>query len=161
MGRESDLVAPRFARGSRCFGAWIGHELVGYGWWSTTGEWIGEVQLQIAPGEGEAYIWNCVTLDPHRRKGVFRSLVTSVVAQGRKEGLARLWIASMSSIGGNSIKQAGFEPIFRMDTATRFGLRWLRVKPVEGAPSALAAAAGEVMSIKPGMSLRRSRHKKH
>jgi hypothetical protein len=134
---------------------------VGYGWWSNTAEWIGELQLEIAPPAGEAYIWNCVTLDPHRRKGVFRSLVTSVVAQGRAEGLARLWIASMSSVGGNSIKQAGFEPIFRMDSASRFGLRWLRVAPVEGAPPALAAAAREMMSIKPGMSVRRSRQKRH
>ena len=161
MGQEAHLVAPRFARGCRCFGAWLGHELVGYGWWSRTPEWIGEVQLEITPASGEAYIWNCVTLDPHRRKGVFRSIVTSVVAKGREEAMGRLWIASMTSVGANSIEQAGFQPVFRMDSASRFGLRWLRVKSVEGAHPALAAAAREVMSIKPGMSVRRARQKRH
>ena len=161
MGREANLVAPRFARGCRCFGAWLGHELVGYGWWSKTAEWIGEVQREIAPSAGEAYIWNCVTLDPHRRKGVFRSLVTSVVVQGRAEGTGRLWIASMTGVGGNAIEQAGFQPIFRMHSASRFGLQWLRVRAVDGVHPNLSAAASEAMSIKPGMSVRRSRQKKH
>jgi hypothetical protein len=73
MEAESGLVPGRLARGSRCFGAWAGHELVGYGWLSTKSEWIGEIELEIGLAPGEAYIWNCVTLNRHRRKGVFRS----------------------------------------------------------------------------------------
>jgi GNAT superfamily N-acetyltransferase len=161
MGPEADLVPGRLARGSRCFGAWNGHELVGYGWWSPKSEWIGEVELEIAPATGEAYVWNCVTLASHRRKGVFRSLINSLVAKAREEGLARLWIASVSEIGGNTVEKAGFVPVIRIDTSSRFGLRWLRVEPVKGVDPGLSASARERLSIKPGLSVRRAKNRRH
>jgi len=161
MGAESHLVPGRLAKGSRCFGAWFGHELVGYGWLSSKPEWIGEVQLEIAPAAREAYVWNCVTLAPHRRKGVFRSVVTSVVAKAAEEGLARLWIASSEDIGQNSLLKAGFVPVVHFDTATRFGLRWRKVAPVDGVDPGLAVAARGAMSIKPGSSLHISRKRSH
>lgn len=161
MGTEARLVPGRLARGSRCFGAWIGHELVGYGWLSAKSEWIGEVELEIAPAPGEAYIWNCVTLAPHRRKGVFRTVVASVVARAREEGLAKLWIASVGDLAGSALKDAGFVRVMRFDTGSRFGMRWLRVAAVEGGDPGLFMAAREVMAIKPGFSMRRSKKKAH
>jgi GNAT superfamily N-acetyltransferase len=161
MGSEADLVPIRLARGSRCFGAWVGHELVGYGWLSAKSEWIGELELEIGLATGEAYVWNCVTLAPHRRKGVFRSVVTSIVTQAREEGLARLWIASVVDVGGSAIQQAGFEPVLQFDSARRFGLRWLRVMPVQGVDPGLEAAAREALSVKPGVSVRRSHSRRH
>jgi Acetyltransferase (GNAT) family len=161
MGAEADLVPTRLVRGSRCFGAWVGSELVGYGWLSAKSEWIGEVGLAIAPAAGEAYVWNCVTIAPHRRKGVFRSVVTFLMSQARKEGLARLWIASNFDIPGNPIEQAGFVPVLRFETATRLGLRWLRVVSVKGVDPRLAASASKVMAIRPGVSIRRSIKRRH
>jgi hypothetical protein len=161
MGTEAGLVPGRLARGSRCFGAWIGHELVGYGWLSAKSEWIGEVELEIAPAAGEGYIWNCVTLAPHRRKGVFRSVVASVVAKAREEALAKLWIASVGDLGGSAVENSGFVRVMRFDTGSRFGMRWLRVAAVDGADPGLLKAAREVMAVKPGLSLRRSKKKKH
>jgi hypothetical protein len=134
---------------------------VGYGWLSSKPEWIGEVQLEIAPAAREVYVWNCVTLAPHRRKGVFRSVVISVVAKAGEEGLARLWIASGGDIGRNSLVKAGFAPVVDFDVASRFGLRWLKVAHVDGVDPVLRAAACEAMSIKPGSSLRISRHRSH
>jgi len=161
MGREAGLVPARMARGSRCFGAWLGHELVGYGWLSSKPEWIGEIELEIAPIEGEAYIWNCVTLDPHRRKGVFRSIVTSLVAQGREEGLTRLWIASVSGLAESAMEQAGFVRAVRFGSTTRFGLRWLTVAPAPAVEDALLSAALKVTATKAGSSMRRSRSRVH
>jgi GNAT superfamily N-acetyltransferase len=161
MGAESHLVPGRLARGSRCFGAWFGHELVGYGWLSTKPEWIGELQLEISPAPREAYVWNCVTLAPHRRKGVFRSLVTSLVAKASEEGMARLWIASDRDFGYNSVTRAGFVPVVHFHIASRFGLLWLRVATADGVDPGLAAAARQTMSIKPGSSLRISRKRSH
>ena len=37
-----------------------------------------EAQLEIRPRPGEGYIWNCATVDEHRRKGIFRSLLVGV-----------------------------------------------------------------------------------
>ena len=161
MGPEADLVPARMARGSRCFGAWIGQELVGYGWLSATPEWIGEVELEISPGAGEAYLWNCVTLDPHRRKGVFRSMVATVVARARDEKVARLWIASVSDLAGSAIENAGFVRVMRFNTGSRFGMRWLRVAAEERVDPVLLAAAREVMAVKPGFSMRRSKKRRH
>ena len=161
MGAEAGLVPGRLARGSRCFGVWIGHELVGCGWLSAKPEWIGEVELEIAPAAGEAYIWNCVTLAPHRRKGVFHSLVGSVVATAREEGLAKMWIASETDLAESAVEQAGFVRVVRMDGGSRFGMRWLRVAVVEGVDHGLLTAARGVMAIQPGISVRRSRPKRH
>jgi GNAT superfamily N-acetyltransferase len=161
MEAESDLVPMRVARGSRCFGAWAGHELVGYGWLSENSEWIGELEVEIGLPSGEAYVWNCVTLAPHRRKGVFRSLVTSLVAKAREEHLARLWIASIVGIGGNAIQQAGFVPVLRFDSAKRLGFRMLRVAPAEGVDPDLAAAARKALAVKAGLSVRRAKSRRH
>ena len=161
MEAESVLVPGRLARGSRCFGAWAGHELVGYGWLSTKSEWIGELELEIGLPPGEAYIWNCVTLARHRRKGIFRSVVTAIVAQAYKEGLARLWIASLASVGGNTIQQAGFQPVLRFDSAKRLGVYWLRVRPAQGVDADLLASAREAVAMKGGLSVRRSTIRRH
>jgi len=134
---------------------------VGYGWLSAKPEWIGEVGLEITPAPGEAYIWNCVTLAPHRRKGVFRSVVTALVVQAGSEGMRKLWIASVGELARNSLEQAGFVRVMRFDTGTRLGIRWLRVRAAEGADATLLAAAGEVVAIKPGLKLQRAKSKKH
>ena len=161
MEAESVLVPGRLARGSRCFGAWAGHELVGYGWLSTKSEWIGELEMEIGLPPGEAYIWNCVTLARHRRKGIFRSVVAAIVAQAHKEGLARLWIASLAGMGGNAIQQAGFQPVLRFDSAKRLGLLWLRVRAAQGVDPDLLAAAREALSLKGALSVRRSITRRH
>jgi hypothetical protein len=161
MEAESGLVPGRLARGSRCFGAWVGHELVGYGWLSTKSEWIGEVELEIGLPSGEAYVWNCVTLARHRRKGVFRSVVNSIVGQGHKDGLARLWIASIVGIGGKTIQQAGFKPVLRFDSAKRLGMHWLMVRPAQGVDPELLASAREAVALKRPIAVRRSIIKRH
>jgi GNAT superfamily N-acetyltransferase len=161
MESESGLVPGRLARGSRCFGAWVGHELVGYGWVSTKSEWIGEVELEIGLPAGEAYIWNCVTLARHRRKGVFRSVVNAVVGEAQKEGLARLWIASIVGVGGKTIQQAGFQPALRFDARKMLGMHWLRVRPAEGVDPDLLASARKAVSVKGPLLVRRSITRRH
>ncbi|MDQ6741776.1 MAG: GNAT family N-acetyltransferase, partial [Candidatus Dormibacteraeota bacterium] len=71
MGAEGDLVLARLARGCRCLAVRSGGEVAGYGWLSTGPEWIGELGLEIRPAPGEIYVWNCVTLPAHRRRGLF------------------------------------------------------------------------------------------
>jgi GNAT superfamily N-acetyltransferase len=161
MEAESGLVPGRLARGSRCFGAWVGHELVGYGWLSTRSEWIGEVELEIHLPAGEAYVWNCVTLARHRRKGVFRSVVTAIVGQAHKEGLARLWIASLEGVGGKTMQLAGFHPVLRFNSAKRLGFYWLMVGPADGVDPGLLASAREAVAVKGALSVHRSVTRSH
>jgi GNAT superfamily N-acetyltransferase len=132
-------------RGCRCFGAWIGPELVGFGWVSTAAEWIGELRLDIRPARGEAYIWNCVTLPGHRRKGVFGALLRAIKAQLKSDGLGRVWIGSIADPAESAFPKAGFEPVLRFEVTSLGGLRWLRVLPAYKVDALLSAAASKVI----------------
>jgi GNAT superfamily N-acetyltransferase len=140
MGDEGDRVGPRFARGCRCFAALHRGQLASYGWLSTHPEWIGELSLEIVPGAGEAYVWNCVTLPAYRRQGRYRALLEGIVARARSEGLTRLWIGSIEDPAEKADADAGFLPVLHF-TVTRVGpVRWLRARP---APSVRAGTAEE------------------
>jgi len=161
MGAEGDLVASRMARGCRGFAAWVDGGIAGYGWLSTRPEWIGELQLEIAPRPGEGYIWNCVTLPEHRRKGIFRGLLINIPAAMRNEGMSRSWIGSVAIPAENAVGSAGFTPALRFTTITHADLLWLNVKqPMDTDPS-LSAAACEVLKVRPGSFLRTSHPRRH
>ena len=161
MGPDGDLVATRLGRRCRCFVAWTGDELAGYGWLSTGPEWIGEVQLEITPRAGEGYIWNCVTVPERRRRGVFRSLLLGITEQARRDGLVRLWIGSVAIPAEKAVGYAGYTPVLHFSSRTRAGLHWLRVTPAPQAGSAVVAAALEEVSVRPGTYLRCSRPRRH
>ena len=147
MGPEGDLVATRLSRGCRCFGAWAGGDLLGYGWLTSGPEWIGEIDLEIRPGAGEAYIWNCVTLPPHRRQGVFGAMVAGLAARARSEGLSRLWIGSIAIPAEKVIPRAGFTPVLHFSSEVLSGIRWLKVRSDEGVEPGLLAAGREVFAV--------------
>lgn len=110
MGAEAPLAAARLGRGCRAFAGWVGEAVAGYGWLSQGPEWIGEVGLQVEPAEGEAYLWNFVTLPAHRRRGIFRALVVEACAAAADEGLTRLWIGSIAGTAEQAVVEAGFRP---------------------------------------------------
>jgi GNAT superfamily N-acetyltransferase len=147
MGPDGDLVAARLARGCRCFGAWAGDDLLGYGWLSSGPEWIGEVDLEIRPGDREAYIWNCVTLPPHRRQGVFGAMVAGIAARARTEGLSRLWIGSVAIPAEKVIPRAGFAPVLHFSSELLSGIRWVKVRSDTEVEPDLLAAGREVLAV--------------
>lgn len=122
MGSEADRVKPRFERGVRCFAVVIEGAIAGYGWLSTGPEWIGEIELEIRPRKAEAYIWNCVTLAGHRRKGVFRSLLLGIAEAARSSGLRRLWIGSVAIPAQKTLAPLGFRPTAQIHTYRFLGL---------------------------------------
>jgi GNAT superfamily N-acetyltransferase len=145
MGGDGDRLASRMQRGCRCFGASIGTELVGFGWVSTAAEWIGELHLEITPARGEAYIWNCVTVPGHRRKGVFGALLRAIKAQLKSDGLGRVWIGSISDPAESAFPKAGFDPVLRFEVTNLGGMRWLRVLPAYKVDPLLSAAGSKVI----------------
>jgi GNAT superfamily N-acetyltransferase len=161
MGVEGDLVAARMARGCRPFAAWVEGGIAGYGWLSSGREWIGELQLEIAPRAGEGYIWNCVTLPKHRRRGIFHSLLIGIPAVLRRERLSRLWIGSVAIPAENAVGSAGFAPALQFTAVMHADLIWLSVKrPADGDPS-LSTDACEVLRVRPGSFLRTSHPRRH
>jgi GNAT superfamily N-acetyltransferase len=161
MGADGDLVAARMARGCRCFGAWLGEEVAGFGWLSAKPEWIGELELTITPRAGEAYIWNCFTLEHLRRRGVLRALLASVRARAHDDGFSRLWIGSVAIPAERAFGPSGFTPALGFASELFAGYRWIHVAPVAGAEPALVAAAHEVMGVPPGRFLRWSHPRRH
>jgi hypothetical protein len=116
MGREASLVRPRFARGVRCFAVMVDGSIAGYGWLSTQPEWIGELQLEINPGPGNGYIWNCATVVEQRRKGIFRALLVGISNLALADGLRRLWIGSVAIPAERAVGPSGFRPALHFST---------------------------------------------
>jgi GNAT superfamily N-acetyltransferase len=159
MGGEGDLVAQRLARGCRCYGVLIDGGIAGYGWLSVGPEWIGEIELEINPRHGEGYIWNCVTLPAHRRKGIFRSLLLGISGHARNEGLKRVWIGSVDIPAEKAVGPSGFQPALRFTSATFAGLHvaWVR----RASDHALAADATSILGSGAGMRAWRSHPRRH
>ena len=161
MGDEGDRVAPRFERGSRAFAVIEAGNVVSYGWLSTATEWIGELGVEISPGAGEAYIWNCLTLAQHRRRGHYRALLEGIVAQGRREGMARLWIGSTEDPAQKADADAGFVTVLNFTVRRLAGLRWLSVGPDAHADPDLVAAARRRLGMRWSTSIAADRRRVH
>jgi GNAT superfamily N-acetyltransferase len=159
MGAEGDLVASRLARDCLCFGAFADSELVGYGWLSRGPEWIGELQVEIKPRQREAYIWNCVTLPEHRRRGVFWSLVAGMSLSARRLGARRVWIGSVEIPAEKALAPLGFRPALHFDVFTAAGLHLMRVR--RSTDSRLTTDASSVLGVSPGLVLRASHPRRH
>jgi GNAT superfamily N-acetyltransferase len=162
MGVEGDLVPLRFARGCRCFAAWQGDRLAAYGWLSTGPEWIGELELEISSGPGEAYVWNCVTLPSFRRSGLFRALLRHVADQCRQERLSRLWIGGLAAEPASAaLPQAGFTPVLHFELEQLPEARRLRVNQAAGAEPAQVSALLSAVGLSLGTSLRSAQSRRH
>ncbi len=161
MGAERELIALRQAQGCRCFGAWIEDSLVGYGWLSTKPEWISEVQLEIRPRAREGYLWNCVTVPEHRRKGAFRGILMGVLKLAREEGMTRLWMGTVAIPAEKAVGPAGFKPAIQSDSFSLGGFHFISAKPAPDASPSLISDASEVLGSRPGWYVRRTQHRRH
>lgn len=136
-------VQRRIEAGSRCFVARVEGAIAGYGWVSQGEERIGELERMLRMRPDEAYIWDCATLEPFRRQGIYSGLLAHIVAVMRREGLHRLWIGAnlqnRPSLKG--FARAGFHPaIFIVFVRLlRSSHSWVIGAP--SAPSALVADA--------------------
>jgi GNAT superfamily N-acetyltransferase len=146
MGREASLVRPRFARGVRCFAAMADNgAIAGYGWLSTQPEWIGELQLEIRPGPGEGYLWNCATIPEQRRRGVFRALLTGICNHAQAAGMRRLWIGSVAIPAEKAVGPSGFRRALTFSTWTLGPMHVLISGPAAEADGKLVREARVVL----------------
>lgn len=159
MGGEGDLVASRLARGCRCFVVRIDDAIAGYGWLSVDREWIGELQLELSPRAREGYIWNCVTVPEHRRKGLFKSLLHGISRAGRRSGLKRMWIGSVAIPAEKAVGPAGFKPALYFDVLELAGLHLMRVR--RSTDRDLSSEASAVVAARPGLMIRGSHPRRH
>jgi GNAT superfamily N-acetyltransferase len=164
MGAEGDLVDLRLGRGCRAFVGSAGGEVVAFGWLSSGAEWIGELDLEIRPPAGEAYLWNCFTLPAHRHGGYFRGLLGHVVAVARDEGLSRLWIGAVDGGAESAVTGTGFAPVLYFRAVTLDGVRWITVRASEDVDQTLLSTAMSALGGGHGplrSGFRRVRRRRH
>ncbi len=146
---ESSEVQRRFAAGSRCFVAWIDDAIAGYGWVSQGEERIGELERVMRMRPGEAYIWDCATLSPFRRQGIYNAFLAHVVATLRREGFRRLWIgASLQNRPSlQAFAYAGFKPAINIVYVRLVRVSYSWVTGAPSAPTALVVDARRALAI--------------
>lgn len=137
----------RFAAGSRCFVARIEDAIAAYGWVSRGVEEIGELECSLRMRPDEAYIWDCATLAPFRRRGLYSALLAFTAQCLREDGVRRIWIgASVRNLPSlRGFAAAGFQPVanvfhVRLLTVSR---TWLMREATT--PPALAAALRQAL----------------
>ena len=108
---------------------------------------------------GSGMLQHCVTLDAHRRQGVFRSLVTGISLAGRRQGMRRMWIGSVAIPAEKALGPIGFEPALWFDSAMLAGMHLMRVKRASN--GALATDACTVVGVRPGLVIRGSHRRRH
>ena len=131
MGLGSpEEVIKRFNVGKHCYIGNVENVLVTYGWVTFDKEMIGELGLNIQLLPGEAYIWNCATLQDYRGLRLYPSLLWYIVGELRSQGVRRIWIGAdadnlPSQVG---MRLCGFQPIadFVLDYALALHSFWIR-----------------------------------
>jgi ribosomal protein S18 acetylase RimI-like enzyme len=143
MGISDGAVMGRLAVGSRCFVARVAEGIAAYGWVSKVVECIGELERPFHMGKGEAYIWDCATLQEYRRQGLYTSLLYMMATTLRSEGTHRIWIGASRdnrpSLRG--IASAGFKPVIKMNYVRLFNFKhvWVSKYPT-ASPTTVAQA---------------------
>lgn len=141
--RNTGEVQRRFNAGSRCFSAWVAGKIASYSWVSWGMECIGEFERSLRMRPDEAYIWDCATLSPYRRKGLYTALLRYVASTLHQQGTRRMWIAAalnnQPSIRG--FTAAGFRPAIRLTYLRVLMARGVWVHDESGAPPGLAVEA--------------------
>jgi CelD/BcsL family acetyltransferase involved in cellulose biosynthesis len=122
---ELDACRARLARGDKCYGAWLGNELVHTSWVQSVGDHpIDSAGITVPIAPREFWIYNCRTADAHRGKGIYAQTLTRIAADHFAGDATRGWIynAEGNAASQRGIARVGFE---RYDTlrALRFGRR--------------------------------------
>lgn len=145
---DPEPIRQRFATGRRCFVARIEDQIAAYGWVSQIAECIGELEREIQIRAGEAYIWDCVTLLPYRRRRLYSALLSHMALKLGGEGVRRVWIGSSlhnrPSIRG--FANAGFQPVVTLLYLRLFNVCCLRLAGHSTAPGELVTAARRALT---------------
>lgn len=133
----------RFETGRHCYAAWVGEQIVAYGWVSFEDEYIGELNLRIRLLPGEVYLWDCVTTPPFRGNHLYSALLAYILGELRAQKLCRAWIgADLDNIASQKgIERAGFHHVADLAVARVLALRQVWVYGLPDVPEPIVAEA--------------------
>jgi GNAT superfamily N-acetyltransferase len=115
QGKQEAEMARRFAAGHRAYVArWLGAPAA-WGWVATTTAAIGELDTVVTVPAGERYLWNFVTLESHRGRGIYPRLLDAIV-RGESAEASTFWVAFApeNHASGTGMRKAGFREVAEM-----------------------------------------------
>ncbi len=116
-------VLQRLQSGRHCHLARFDAQPVAYGWISFQEERIGELGLDVRLEPGEAYIWDCGTLQTYRRQRLYTALLSYMLGELHTAAYQRVWIGmdadNLPSQRGVAL--VGFQPVVEIVRAETGG----------------------------------------
>jgi GNAT superfamily N-acetyltransferase len=105
-------VNARLDAGNRAYVAAIAGEPAAYGWVATITADIGELELGFSLPATDRYLWDFVTLEHYRGRGIYPRLLQAII-RSESVGASRFWIihAPENSASGAGIRKAGFTAV--------------------------------------------------
>lgn len=136
----------RLSSGRRCYTAWVGSQLAGYGWVSFGGEDVGELGIHLQLQPCEAYVWDCYTLPAFRGKRIYPALLVWILHVLSNEGLCWAWIgADRDNLPSQQgIDRAGFMRVADLLIGQEIGQRSMWLEGYPGVPESLVSEARRV-----------------
>jgi GNAT superfamily N-acetyltransferase len=120
----------RLRNGESCAVARHGSEVVSYCWSTDGPAWVGEINRLVVPEPPDVYLYDAFTLPPWRGRGLFRVLLSRLLAMSRERGRRRALIFALASNRAScrAIEGTGFERfhvVWRIEAWGQQGV-WLR-----------------------------------
>ncbi len=136
-------IGKRLETGRQCYLAWVDGQIAAYGWVSLVEEDIGELNLRIKLLEGEAYIWDCVTLPAFREKRLYSALLSHIVGDLREQNICRAWIgADLENLASQKgMARAGFHHVADLVIERVLAMRQVWVTGLPGVSEKIVAEA--------------------
>ena len=120
--RAQQDIQRRFDAGHRAYVALLHDVPAAFGWVATQSAEIGELGSTFEIPRGERYLWNFVTLEGFRGRGIYPRLVDAIVRAESREA-EQFWIAYApeNHASGSGVRKAGFTALAELsfDTAGR------------------------------------------
>jgi GNAT superfamily N-acetyltransferase len=130
-GEPAGLVNPRLARGDELFGLQLEGRIVCFNWITYHDRRVGPIRLPDVPGR--VFFYNAFTLQEHRGRGLFTSLLRAMRSALSHEG-ATEFVADVDVRNGASaraLEKAGFIAVTRLSFLTILNRwRWPLTRPL-------------------------------
>ena len=143
MGEPTDREPRhRFALQRDAYVGVRGERIVTFCWVTYDRELIGEIEWHLTLKPGEAYIWDCVTRQTDRGRGLYPALLTFILHDLQRRGYHRAWIGTTAdntaSIRG--LTKAGFYKVADLRYRRLLWQRRLDITETANCPPELAPA---------------------
>lgn len=127
---DPSAILKRFEEGRECYAAWVGEVIAAFGWVSFDEEFVSEFNLRIRLLQGEAYIWNCVTLPAFEGQRLYSGLLVYILSQLREREVCRAWICTdqINLPSQRGIARAGFQHVADLILSRVLAMRFVYVQ---------------------------------